>query len=243
MTQNRNAYIGRNIEILFKNSIGDNPRVIQKIQGAFNIQSRFLNAISTGIQAEKVDVKLEFADGHNIDANIKAFKKTGSSQNQITRTTITHFCEHFGLVNEEQELKDLFLIKAKNKNAPLFNEANQIKWIPIFTKIASGILTWSFSYRQSREILVIYERNDSNMYIYLMKDIMRNLDKQVSITSRGNILIGKSVIFQRKGGNGVHAKRINKLDPKHPGNDVQIKLKMKDFIEEMSDLLLVSYHI
>jgi len=54
---NRNAYIGRNVEVLFKNSIGDNPSVISKIQRYFKINSRFLNAVSTGIHAEKADVK------------------------------------------------------------------------------------------------------------------------------------------------------------------------------------------
>ena len=43
---NRNAYIGRNVEILFKNSIEDNPSVIAKIQEYFNIKSRFLSYIA-----------------------------------------------------------------------------------------------------------------------------------------------------------------------------------------------------
>ena len=76
---NRNAYVGRNVEQLFKNSIGDNMDVIKKIQECFGIKSRFLKAISTGIHSEKADVKMEFADGHNIDANIKAYKKTRRS--------------------------------------------------------------------------------------------------------------------------------------------------------------------
>ena len=71
---NRNAIIGRNVEILFRNSIGDNPSVVSKIQAYFGIQSRFVNAISTGIHAEKADVKMEFADGHNVDANVKQRK-------------------------------------------------------------------------------------------------------------------------------------------------------------------------
>lgn len=29
---NRNAYIGKNVEVLFKNSIGDHQKIIQKIQ-------------------------------------------------------------------------------------------------------------------------------------------------------------------------------------------------------------------
>lgn len=57
---NRNAFIGRNVEILFKNSIGDNPSVIKKIQAAFGITANYLNAMSTGIHSEKADVKMEF---------------------------------------------------------------------------------------------------------------------------------------------------------------------------------------
>ncbi len=38
---NRNAYIGRNVEILFKNSIGDNPSAITAIQRHFNIAKSF----------------------------------------------------------------------------------------------------------------------------------------------------------------------------------------------------------
>ena len=85
---NRNAFIGRNVEILFKNSVGDNPSVIKKLQEIFTIEGRFLQAISTGMQNEKADVKLEFADGRNIDANVKAFKESSVSYNQLTRTSL-----------------------------------------------------------------------------------------------------------------------------------------------------------
>ena len=95
---NRNAFIGRNVEVLFKNSVGDNPSVIEKIQKCFDIEGRFLNAISTGIHSEKADVKMEFADGHNIDANIKAFKTSSASYNQLTRTTIARFCDKFNFL-------------------------------------------------------------------------------------------------------------------------------------------------
>lgn len=39
---NRNAFIGRNVEILFKNSVGDNPSVIKKLQEIFTIEGRSL---------------------------------------------------------------------------------------------------------------------------------------------------------------------------------------------------------
>jgi len=240
MSPNRNAFIGRNIEILFKNSIGDNPSIVKKIQREFSIQGRFLNAISTGIHSEKADVKMEFADGNNIDANIKAFKKTSVSYNQLTRTPITHFCELFGLTEYEQELKDLFIAKARNRQALLFHDN---KWQSIIQKKAKDILLWSFSYKQSREILVIYERIDSIMSIYSMSEVMKIIGTQVEITRKGNIAIGSSVVIQRKGGNGVHTLHIRKDDLKHPGNSVQVKLKMKEFMQEMKDCLLASYHI
>ncbi len=50
-----------------------------------------------------------------------------------------------------------------------------------------------------------------------------------NLQKRGNILIGKSVVIQRKGGNGVHSKDIPKDSLKHPGNNIQIKLRMKTF--------------
>lgn len=39
---NRNAYIGKNVEVLFKNSIGDHQKIIQKIQENFKIQGNFI---------------------------------------------------------------------------------------------------------------------------------------------------------------------------------------------------------
>jgi len=87
---NRNAFIGQNVETLFKNSIGDHPLAIQAIQEKFKIDGVFQSAMKTGIHGEKVDVKLGFACGHNIDANIKAFKEE-SGFNQLTRTSVSHF--------------------------------------------------------------------------------------------------------------------------------------------------------
>lgn len=236
---NRNAYIGRNVEILFKNSIGDNPSVIGKIQGQFGITSRYLSSMSTGIHSEKADVKMEFADGFNVDANIKAFKKSSASYNQLTRTSIGNFCTLFFNEDMQKDLEVSFIAKARDKHARSFSE-------PIMQTIgtkAKEILQWAFSYKESREILVIYERDSSTMNIYAMRDVFKKLGTETAITRNGNILIGKSVVIQRKGGNGVHSLDIPKDSLRHPGNNVQVKLKMKEFIVEMESVLLASYHI
>jgi len=240
---NRNAYIGRNVEVLFKNSIGDNPSILRKIREYFKINSRFLAAISTGIHAEKADVKMEFADGHNVDANIKAFKKSGISYNQLTRTSLLNFCKRFSIEDLYSELEKLFILKARNVGRQLFPEDKQGDFLSVFERLAQEILEWSFSYKKSREILVLYERDESIMLIYPMKEVFKRLDKTVSFTSNGNIAIGESVVIQRKGGNGVHSRDIPKDSIKHPGNNIQIKLKMKAFIEEMRGVLLAKYVI
>ncbi len=74
---NRNAYIGSNVEALFANSIGDNPRAIKAIQEHFGIQGKFLSAIRTGIHAEKGDVKMEkLLKNHVKHVEIKILKLT-----------------------------------------------------------------------------------------------------------------------------------------------------------------------
>ncbi len=238
---NRNAYVGRNIEHLFKNSIGDNPAVVKKIQDSFGIKGRFLRAISTGLHSEKADVKMEFADGHNIDANVKAYKKT-AAYNQLTRTSIKHFCEIFGL-NCSSLLERLFIDKAARVSSMLFPPEIQSEIRTHLESKITDIVNWSFSYRQSREILVLYERQESVMRIYLMKDVLRHIGLDFNFTDRGNIAIGKYIVFQRKGGNGIHAQNIQKTDIAHPGNNVQLKLRMNPFVSGMKDFEVASYQI
>ena len=238
---NRNAYVGRNVEQLFKNSIGDNMDVVKKIQECFSIKSRFLKAISTGIHSEKADVKMEFADGHNIDANIKAYKKT-TGYNQLTRTSIKNFCNKFDL-DCQSLLETLFINKAANVSSMTFPADKQDEIRKILEPKIQEIVDWSFSYKSSREILVLYERQDSIMRIYSMKEVLKNIGIEFSFTEKGNIAIGKYIIFQRKGGNGIHAKDIKKTDIVHPGNNVQMKLKMNPFVAGMTAFEIASYSI
>lgn len=240
---NRNAFIGRNVEVLFKNSVGDHPDVIERIQGYFGIKGRYLNSISTGIHSEKADVKMEFADGHNVDCNIKAFKASSASYNQLTRTSITNFCTLFFDDSMKAELERLFVDRARKASTQTFPEHVR-EWVGhAFQDKGTAILEWAFSYKQSREILVIYERDSSTMSLFPMKEIVKKLGKSVGFTKKGSIGIGTCVVIQRKGGNGVHSKDIPKDSLRHPGNNVQVKLKMKEFMTVMEHELLASYRV
>lgn len=102
LENNRNAYIGMNVESLFKNSIVDHTDIVGEIQEKYGIEGRFLNANKSGIVGEKSDVRLSFASGHYIDVNIKAYKEE-SAFNQLTRTTVKHFCEVFNISEQKKK--------------------------------------------------------------------------------------------------------------------------------------------
>jgi hypothetical protein len=128
---NRNAYVGKNVETLFKNSIGAHKEILDKIRDVFKIEGHFSNAISSGIQNEKVAVKMEFSCGRNIDANIKAFK---IGLNQLTRTTCESFCKDFD-INCFKWLQNLVIEKAKKgtSNMLFFPIEEQYKAIEIIS--------------------------------------------------------------------------------------------------------------
>lgn len=238
--KNQNAAIGKEIERLFKTSISKHPEIIQKIQKLFKIPGEFEAAISTGCHNEKVDVKIEFSCGRNIDANIKGYKKSVAF-NQLTRCTLFNFCKKFNL-NCLDYLKKLFLHKAKYRNERLVPLSDESRIRSIISPIAKDIVKWSLSYKKSREILVLCERTEKSISIYSMEEILKNLNYDVSFTRGGNILIGNCITLQRKGGNGSHVIK-DKKDPSHPGNDLQVKLKILEFSKRMEPYLISRYYL
>lgn len=201
---NKNAYIGKN--------------------------SRLVAAISSGIHNKKVDVKLEFACGRNVDVNIKAFKV---GLNQLTRTTPEKFCNHFDL-DCLHWLQNLLVEKSKYgiDKYDFFPVSQREKAVKIFTPIARQIVEWSMSFKKSREILVLYDRQQSIMYIYLIKTILKNLKYDIDFSSLGgNLLIGSIITLKRKGGDGNSSIQKLKTDPTHPGNNIQLQLNIHKFRE------------
>lgn len=75
LVSNRNAYIGKDAELLFKNSIVYHSNIIDKVRDIFGIKGNFSYAINTGMYAEKANVKMGCSCGHNIDVSIKRIRK------------------------------------------------------------------------------------------------------------------------------------------------------------------------
>lgn len=68
------------------------------------------------------------------------------------------------------------------------------------------------------------------MRIWRMSEVFKKLDYSVDYTPRGNIKIGRCFQLQRKGGDG-NVKTVPKTHPKHPSNDMQVKMNIKTFLE------------
>jgi len=240
MNRARNAYRGRNIELLFRNSVGDHPSVIREVQRAYGLRGNYRTGISSGIHSEKRDVTLEFTDGRNIDANIKSYGVMG--YNQLTRTSIDAFCNKFNLECRDW-LKRLFINKARDVHRKLFPESEQNRAIEIFRPRIREMVKWSLSARASREILVLFDNDQELFRIYKMSDVLNHVGYDIEFTRQGNMKIGKYIVFQRKGGNGRGSEHIRKDDIRHPGNNVQFKMKVFEFVDGMSRYLLSEYQV
>ena len=165
---NKNASIGRNAEILFKDSISEYPEVTESLKVAYKIDGDFSESMLTST-GEKCDVKLGFTSGRNIDASMKAY--TGNGFNQITRWSVDNFAEYFTLSEAKREdLRTLILRKSHDPyKIHLFPQEVQESFKDIIQPQISQIIRLAFSKTPSRgNIRLVQQR--SKYYAYMEND-------------------------------------------------------------------------
>lgn len=231
---NQNAIIGMDVERLFKNSIGHHQDVLNTLKLHFGIQGEYAKSFSTGTDAGKSDVIVRFTDA-TLSANIKAYK-TGF--NQLTRTTISSFCKEFSIGHLQKEFEDGAL-RVAGRLGRFILASDETAIIAAISPLARAIVHFSLARMENPELLVLYNRTSNTMNLYDMKNLLDNLDYEVTISGRGVIKIGKFITIQRKGGNGVHSIHIPKTSLAHPGNNLQVKMKVGTFVLET--IPIVSY--
>ena len=235
-----NATTGKEVERLIEDSIAHQPDIIEKLRIKFKINSDLKNTSGAGVHGEKSDVRVNFECGRYLDLNIKGFSGN-SGFNQLTRASISNFSERFDISDfDKNELEELVINKSRNVTLPLFPADKVEKWRTFFNAKANDIIKWSFSYKSSREALVLVNKTSREVHLYMMADVLRHLRKDIVFT-KGGVNIGNCVSFQRKGGNGAHAAHIDKHTIQHPGNNIQIKLRCKKFISSFESYLLGKY--
>jgi hypothetical protein len=232
---NQNPQIGVNTELLFKNSIGKNLVALAAIKAHFGIRGNFARAYKTGSDAGKSDVIVAFDDQNRKSANVKAF---AAGFNQLTRTTIPSFCTQFGLQLLQETLEQGAVRKA-GKTGKFIEDADNETVRQAFEPLAQRIVHYALANLENPELLVLYDRKANKMNLYDMAEVLDSLDYTVTITPRGTVKIGDYITVQRKGGNGVKYNHIAKTDLSHPGNNLQVKMKVREFVRDVAPI--VSY--
>ena len=218
---NQNAFIGMDAERLFKNSIGNQAAVLSTLREHFGIKGDYAKSFSVGTDAGKSDVMVRFTDA-TLSANIKAYK-TGF--NQLTRTTISLFCNEFNI----HHLRSTFeegVVRVASKKGRFILADDEPLVLATISSLARRIVHFSLARQENPELLVLYNRTTNVMFLYDMKDLLDNLEYNVAVSGRGVIKIGQFITIQRKGGNGVHSLHIPKTSLDHPGNNLQVKMKV-----------------
>jgi hypothetical protein len=233
---NENPAIGTAAERLFKNSVGRHPEVLTAIKTHFNVGGNFARSYMTGTDAGKSDVIVAFDDQTRISANVKAFS---AGFNQLTRTTIASFCTEFALGALRPTLEAGAIRKA-GRTGKFIADGERALVLAAFGPIARRIVHYSLANLENPELLVLYDRGPNRMHIYDLADVLANLDYTTTISARGTIKIGEYVTVQRKGGNGVRFNHIAKTSLAHPGNNLQVKMKVKAFVQNVEPIISYS---
>ena len=245
--KNTNFATGEAAELLFSESIARQPDVIELLKTEYSISGDFLKTTVVRERARgsaKRDVTVLFDCGSNIDASIKT-NTAKSYYNQLTRLTVDNFAKYFGLSDDVREnLRNLVMAKCRNPRGVMFPLSERKKFEGVIKPLIDSVLEEAFSNNPSREILVLFNRDDSIMRIWKMEDVLAEISHAISYSKQGgNMVIGGCVYLQRKGGNGEWAAAIDKMSPDHPGNQVQIKLHIRDFIDRHHQSMLAEYEV
>lgn len=241
MISNKNAKKGAEAEKLFKNSIGKQSQCLSVIQKGLSLSSN--NNVSkvyhTGGERGKADVIIDMGDGKVLGVNIKSYKNKDSGFNQAVRMNPHTFIQKFNIpVNVGNIIVDSILRKAKNsRGEPFILPIDSTDIINCFRDKAENIIKYSISGDESIDILVLFNSQEKIINIYLMKDILKAMNRmiQVEITKKGVIKLNKYFTIQKKGGNGEH-ERHKKTDIKHGGNNLQVKIKTSSIVNDIDPL-------
>ncbi len=191
----------------------------------------------TGQNQKKSDVLVLFSGNFILGVNIKAGK---SNFNQVTRMWLDRFATEIGLSEKSKDMIQEGIDNHRLKRSNVFIKEDyqeiiktefQIKIKLIMELIFRGINN------DIVKILTLYDRNKRIFYLYDMQEVIDFLStSDITFSDRGIIRIGKYLTMQRKGGNGVKH-TIPKSDPRHPGNQIQFKMKIISFMNDVEPFL------
>ena len=137
--KNTNFATGQKVEILFSESIAEQPDIIELLKAEYGVDGDFLNTTVVGGRG-KCDVRILFDCESNIDASIKT-NTAKSYYNQLTRLTVDNFARYFVLTDDEREdLRYLVMAKSRNPRSLMFPLSERKKFEGIIAPLIDAIL-------------------------------------------------------------------------------------------------------
>lgn len=225
---NKNAEKGKKSELLFKNSIKKQQDVLKTLQEHFQIRGDFATSYATGPELGKSDVIRQFSDPRGLGVNIKAYK---AGYNQVTRLKIGAFCQQFN-IDSLQKLLEEAAVRVAEKKGKFILESDEDLVRNTFSPISKDVMHFALSRLENPELLVLYDANANQMNLFDLNLLLKNLNYDISFSRAGLIQIGEYLKIQRKGGNGVHSLHISKTDLIHPGNNIAVKMNVKNYVRD-----------
>ncbi len=240
MNNKSNTHQGTNVEHLFANSILDHPVALNNILESIGYDEAIgkTPAIDViGGAQRKTDVVIDFGDTIElapVRVTIKSFSDAG--YNQIGRQKLPAFCARNQISNTDQKfLEKLILRKAEaedSRKALFVQPGEQARIKKIFTSIEPGIS--AIRGNDYPQILALYSVDLRKWHLYNICQQVEPLisGRTISFTAPGgNIQFGDYVAIQRKAGDTSNKFSID--DIRHPANDVQIKMWVKKFFDNV----------
>jgi R.HinP1I restriction endonuclease len=199
-----------------------------------------LEVHSTGNNLKKSDVLLGFTNNFFVGVNIKAGKV---GFNQITRLWLEKFKTEIALNEESVDIIQNGIDNHRLKRSKILIEPDfQVKIKHALEQKSKLILELIFKGigNDIVKVLVIYNRNNKVFYFYDVDEIIENISKTgISFSKNGVVRFGEFITLQRKGGNGDKL-HLPKSDSRHPGNQLQFKMKIIDFVNSTTPFFTFS---
>ena len=241
MNNQANTRRGKEAEDLFAKTISDNPHAFKAMCESLGIpadaETKKIDPI--GEKHRKTDVEITFKNASipSIRVSIKRFKDSG--YNHLERRKFLDFCKRNQFsIADINFLKDLWLRKARNSKTQKLVEDNEKERVKkIFSRVepsASAILG-----NDHPQILALYNVHELEWYIYhIGNQVLDNIrNSEIDFTSRSsNIAIGDYIAIQRKGSAKGERGDNPFTNIEHGANDVQIKMKIKKFCNDVEPL-------
>ena len=156
---------------------------------------------------EKASVKIALgANRRPLLVRIKTFKGN-SAGNQLERCNQREFYGRYKLRRGRKLLKPLWLRKAANpKRRLVAGKDNCQRVAELFDLFdpKTALLGYDKCPQTHPQVLALYNSLEDYWHLYSMtRDVLQRVQKQkVGFTPRGNILIGKYIVIQRRGKEG-----------------------------------------